>query len=87
MIARHTRKIILIGLAGAVLVLIITLYVYLQYTEYKRIGVSCGGDFSYVIKCPSGTACKITNPDLPQAGGTCEPKQPTSSFLDFLTKV
>lgn len=87
MIARHARKILLISGAVALLFLISALYIFAQYGEYKRIGVNCGGDFSYVIKCPRGTACKITDRNLPQAGGTCAPEKPISSFLDFLAKA
>lgn len=84
----HASRRVLIGL-GVVGILagILAIYTYSQYKEYKRIGVSCGGDFSYVIKCPMGTMCSGIDPRIPQAGGTCQPAEPISSFLDFLLKA
>ena len=84
MLTLHARKILLCSGVAALLFLIFALYIFSQYTEYKRIGASCGGDFSYTIKCPRGTMCVGIAPGLPQAGGTCEPPKPLNSFLDFL---
>ena len=34
--------------------------------------VSCGGDWSYNVKCNTGTSCKSLG-EGPLAGGVCEP--------------
>jgi len=53
-------------------------FVYWQYTVSKSLGnktVSCGGDFSYMMKCPVGTYCKSLGQG-PGAGGICSPYVP-----------
>ncbi len=34
--------------------------------------VNCGGDFSYIVKCPAGSFCKMNKSD-PLGGGYCTP--------------
>jgi hypothetical protein len=48
---------------------------YSQYMLYKEMEannetISCGGDFSYFVKCPEGTYCKSLDKG-PFVGGEC----------------
>ena len=46
-----------------------------QFFLYKQSvnqPVGCGGDWSYNVKCGTGTSCKSLGQG-PLAGGTCEP--------------
>ncbi|OGY14863.1 MAG: hypothetical protein A3A58_01140 [Candidatus Blackburnbacteria bacterium RIFCSPLOWO2_01_FULL_41_27] len=57
------------------IVIILLTIVARQFFLYKQSvnqPVGCGGDWSYNVKCGTGTSCKSLGQG-PLAGGTCEP--------------
>src|SRR3972149_6621591 len=59
-------------IVGGVAALVIAIFVGWQYRQYRQDGSSCGGDWSYGVKCPLGTYCRSLNMG-PLAGGVCQP--------------
>jgi len=56
-----------------VLIAVFLFLVLIQYLQYKdSTNISCGGDWSYNVKCPVGSYCKSLNQG-PMAGGICTP--------------
>lgn len=54
-----------------ILFLFFLIFVPIQYLQYRYKGdISCGGDWSYNVKCPLGTYCQSLNQGL-MAGGIC----------------
>jgi len=64
---------ILLIILGIFLSLILVIFVVWQYNHYNNLSdVSCGGDWSYNVKCPLGSYCASLNQG-PYAGGICRP--------------
>lgn len=60
---------LIIILGGLVILAIFTGW---QYRLYRQEKSSCGGDWSYGVKCPLGTYCDSLNQG-PLVGGLCQP--------------
>ena len=58
------------------LLVVLTVIVFSRYflnsSRVLNQTISCGGDWSYDVKCPLGTYCKSLNQG-PLAGGICTP--------------
>lgn len=65
------------------LTILIIFLIGLQYWQYQNLkNISCGGDYSYKVKCPIGTYCRSLNMG-PYAGGVCTPY--LFGLTDFFT--
>lgn len=62
-------------LAILAVITLVTIFFGWQYSltdSLSKNNISCGGDFSYINKCPNGTYCKSLGQGH-LAGGKCEP--------------
>lgn len=58
-------------ITGLIIVLIVGIILFWQFS-LQRKSISCGGDWSYNVRCPLGTYCRSLG-QSPQAGGLCTP--------------
>lgn len=59
---------------GGILLIIAAFIVWQVHisTQLSQTKISCGGDWSYKVKCPAGTYCKSAGKNS-LAGGFCKP--------------
>lgn len=63
---------ILVPVVVLALATIVGLWQYNLYQKLSATDMSCGGDWSYAVKCPLGSSCRSLGQG-PLAGGTCKP--------------
>ena len=64
-----------ITLSATIFLIIISIFILWQFmliNSMKASPISCGGDWSYNVKCPMGTTCKSLRQGY-LLGGLCTP--------------
>lgn len=69
---KDNNLLLIILLIAFVVSVVALVLLYKGASSVKGKSISCGGDWSYNVKCPLGTYCKPLNQG-PLAGGVCTP--------------